>query len=247
MYALYSFNSFLGDRCDCHAFKAGNWTRIASLNNCRRHAASVTLSVLNEGIILVAGGNNSTQLLTSVEMFNGNSWYTEYFPDIPEPVWLHCLVKVNSSVLYFIGGFPDRKTYFYNSITNQWLAGPVSKEHSAFIKRSSCLGVCRHNCWWKLNVDGCCGRRTILWLSWIALLGRHQLRLGHRPNNAEGDDLCNDGAIPELGHRGWWRGRCRRSSPLSAFCSGWFLGGAGTDSEGEKSWTCGFSCAGRAR
>ena len=122
-----------------------------------------------------------------------------------------------------------------------------SKEHSEFIKRSSCLGVCRHNCWWKLNVDGCCGRRTILWLGWIALLGGHQLRLGHRPDNAEGDDLRNDGAIPELGHRGWWRGRCRRSSPLSAFCSGWFLGGAGADSEGEKSWSCGFSCAGRAR
>jgi hypothetical protein len=58
-------------------------------------------------------------------VFSGNSWYTGYFPDLPEPVWLHCMAKINSSVLYFIGGFPERKTYFYNAITNQWLAGPA--------------------------------------------------------------------------------------------------------------------------
>ncbi len=119
------------DSCDCYALKDGGWNKISGFQECRRYAASTLVLIENhKEVWLTAGGQNS-KTLKSVESFNGTDWEQVMFSDMLEPVWQHCIVKINSTTLLSIGGSvirgndaPISKTSFYNVEENFWSTGP---------------------------------------------------------------------------------------------------------------------------
>ena len=117
--------------CSCYALKDGGWNEMPSLNNCHRFASSALLSLENnEEVFLVTGGYIDFVPLDFVEGFNGIDWDQERFSDLLQPVFEHCLVKINSTTLLSIGGAEGSvydsvpNTYFYNVQDNQWITGP---------------------------------------------------------------------------------------------------------------------------
>jgi hypothetical protein len=103
------------------------------LNECRGASGFVSFSnKLEEDVLLITGGSNDGQIiLSTVETYDGNDWNQELFSDLVEPVMLHCLVKINSSMLMLIGGTLDnnpsgatRNTYYFDTFENIWFAGP---------------------------------------------------------------------------------------------------------------------------
>jgi hypothetical protein len=75
---------------------------------------------------LTAGGFTFHPKLT--EAFDGTVWNSKTTEDFPEPVWGHCMVKINSSTIFSIGGYNAgysyKETYFYNAEVNKWIPGP---------------------------------------------------------------------------------------------------------------------------
>ena len=60
-------------------------------------------------------------------------WNTIQVENLPEPVNVHCIVKINSSTILSIGGHGEhdngeldyvKKTYLFNSQLNTWTPGP---------------------------------------------------------------------------------------------------------------------------
>ena len=117
-------------KSDCHSFENGIWNKIANMNEPRYWAASTTFSQGEDDILLMTGGQNKDGYLSTVESFDGQTWNLGRFSDMPESIKSHCLVKINNSMLFQIGGFKDSsytdtgKTYFFDIIENQWLPGP---------------------------------------------------------------------------------------------------------------------------
>lgn len=117
------------DLCDCFELKGGSWVSIASLSECRRYTSS-SLSLQNgEELLIVAGGSStSAGDKKSVEAFDGNEWSLEKVSPLPTNVGEHCMVRINESTLLSIGGYSKfgwtSETNFYDSISNNWYAGP---------------------------------------------------------------------------------------------------------------------------
>jgi hypothetical protein len=121
--------------CECHSFKDGAWQSIHSLNECRRALASAVFSNPNtnedDDIIFITGGYNGSKVLSTVESFDGNVWNQTMFADLPTTIDLHCMVKINNTMLLQIGGTIDNfyagateSTYFLDIILNKWIPGP---------------------------------------------------------------------------------------------------------------------------
>ena len=122
--------------CHCYALQNGSWNPIASLNECKQSPQSTTLSLPNRentGDFIVTGGwMNGGIASETVESFNGETWQQNIFSPLPNPVFGHCLVKINDSMLLSVGGAFDNEypvmvtgeTYFFNSHCNEWLKGP---------------------------------------------------------------------------------------------------------------------------
>ncbi len=83
--------------------------------------------------ILVAGGTSDTDgssVLCSLESLSRitNVWSTGNLAPLPECLYDSCMVQLNSSQIFYIGGY-DRydqaspHTYFYNPNTNEWSTG----------------------------------------------------------------------------------------------------------------------------
>ncbi len=123
-------------RSDCHSFKNGTWNQIASLSEQKYWSASATFLYGKDEILLMTGGKNGTELYSTVESFDGQIWNRETFTDLPESVFLHCLVKINNSMLLQIGGSyystQTGKTYFFDINENKWLPGPTLKQPRQF-------------------------------------------------------------------------------------------------------------------
>jgi hypothetical protein len=118
--------------CDCFELKGGSWVSIASLSECR-HFASSSLSLQNgngDELLIVAGGySDFFGYKKSVEAFDGNKWSLEKVSPLPTGVGAHCMVRINESTLLSIGGYGastgfSAQTNFYDSINNNWYAGP---------------------------------------------------------------------------------------------------------------------------
>jgi len=89
-------------------------------------------------VLFISGGasRGRTHLLNSTVTFNGTVWETKNTTDLPSAVWGHCIVKINSTTLFAIGGaqekdydapyrfFDVKNTYFYNAEINKWTPGP---------------------------------------------------------------------------------------------------------------------------
>jgi len=119
------------DSCDCYALQNQSWTKILRLNECRRFPASALVTQHEEEVLLITGGYDGSMMLKSVESFDGNEWQ-EQLPALPKKVWLHCLVKINSTTLLLVGGSatsdgmnPFSAAHFYNVDKNQWSPGPT--------------------------------------------------------------------------------------------------------------------------
>jgi len=121
-------------KSECHTFSNGTWKSSPSLNEYRTYSASAIFSNPNkedDDIILITGGCNGTTL-SSVESYDGQIWNEETFADLPNTVLLHCMVKLNNSMLMLIGGLfnntnsssASSDTHFFNVLNNKWVSGP---------------------------------------------------------------------------------------------------------------------------
>jgi hypothetical protein len=122
--------------CECHSLKEGAWQSIQNLNECRYAIASALVSNPSnhedDDILLITGGRKDDgSVLSTVESFDGNVWNQTMFADVPTTIDFHCMVKINNTMLLQIGGTVDNlytgttdKTYFFDIILNEWIAGP---------------------------------------------------------------------------------------------------------------------------
>ena len=96
---------------ECHTFVNGTWMSSPSLNEARGYSASVIFSSegrVEDDIILITGGQNNVEgVLSTVESFDGQIWNETMFADLPTTILLHCMVKINNSMLMLIGGTID--------------------------------------------------------------------------------------------------------------------------------------------
>ncbi len=118
------------DLCDCYALQNKSWTKISSLNQCRRFPASALVSLEQEKEVLMITGGYDGSVLKSVESFDGTEWEHGQLPELPNGVLLHCLVKINATTLLLIGGLETTsfssataQTHFFHTDKNQWSPG----------------------------------------------------------------------------------------------------------------------------
>ena len=115
----------LGNECSCHSYQNGSWKINGIAKNCGQYASSTILSVSDDHeVFFVTGGFNDDGKLNSVETFDGNIWRLTY---LPEPLVSHCIVKINSTVFFSVGGTYSNRTFFYNALDNNWIPGPSMK------------------------------------------------------------------------------------------------------------------------
>ncbi len=121
--------------CECQSLKDGAWQSIHSLNECKYALASALVSNPNnndeDDILLIAGGYDGSTTLSTVETFDGNLWNLTMFAVLPTKIMIHCMVKINNTMLLQIGGTVDstfqgttQNTYFFDIILNKWTSGP---------------------------------------------------------------------------------------------------------------------------
>jgi hypothetical protein len=81
--------------------------------------------------LFITGGGNvySSATLASVESIQTGNWTLDRIPNSPQPsVFLHCVTKINSTMILLTGGttigFTSVSyTWFYNIQYNRWFAG----------------------------------------------------------------------------------------------------------------------------
>ncbi len=121
--------------CECHAFRDGAWQPIQSLSECKSGLASAVFSNPNgeeDDILLITGGRKDVySALSTVESFDGTLWNQTIFADLPTTIDMHCMVKINNTMLMQIGGTVDasysgatESTYLFDVIQNKWIPGP---------------------------------------------------------------------------------------------------------------------------
>ena len=119
------------DSCKCFAYLDGYWNAIASLDDCRRFPVSTLLTNKNnEEILYIAGGASGFLFLDSVESFDGSEWHQEMFAELPKAIGYQCLLNINNSFLFMIGGYDKNiddlgETYFYSIEDNSWSPGNI--------------------------------------------------------------------------------------------------------------------------
>ena len=120
----------VGYQSDCLQLENGSWNLIPNLSGKKSQMKTVVVSSPeedNELIIGVGGWYNA--YLTTVESFDGQSWNKNQFEDLPEPIYAHCLVKVNDTMLIFIGGSNSPNatvnTNVFDVLNNKWTSGPL--------------------------------------------------------------------------------------------------------------------------
>ena len=101
-------------------------------------------SIVDQGIMLLSGGSNNRwwgfDTIGTGEYINnevGNNTAPRSDIKLPEPITNHAFIKLNQSTSMLIGGVKSalipvspttpRKTYFFNSNTNEWSRGPNLK------------------------------------------------------------------------------------------------------------------------
>jgi hypothetical protein len=119
--------------CECNQFVNGTWNLIASMNECKGSFASAVVSSPNkqDDMLVVSGGYSGIHALAAVEVYDGQTWNIKQFVAMPVATSCHCMVKINNTVLYAIGGTKTGDTssstqnsYFFNLLENKWTSGP---------------------------------------------------------------------------------------------------------------------------
>ncbi len=119
----------VGYQSDCLQLENGSWNLIPNLSGKKSQMKTVVVSSPEEDKELIIGvGGWYGEYLTTVESFDGQSWNKNQFEDLPEPIYAHCLVKVNNTMLISIGGSnsPNAtgKTNVFDVLNNKWTSGP---------------------------------------------------------------------------------------------------------------------------
>lgn len=149
----------LGDKdlCECFAFvrdqgileeidgnatlPSGEWVTHTSPTSCGTHSKSVSLTAgenkenleKNDLWLLTGGLAGGVTPVNRVETFDGQSWKSNAVKSLPIPVYLHCLVRLNDTILFSIGGTTpvdsaSGATYAYDNDDNTWTRGPTLNE-----------------------------------------------------------------------------------------------------------------------
>jgi hypothetical protein len=126
----------------------------------RSGAAAVQLQ---EGKILVTGGNNASDAINSVEMLTGEGWDSQ-IPSLPVTVYNHCMVAVNSTTVMVIGGIQNNefseKTFYFTFGEESWSEGPELKNK----RHRHCCGKIKRD----KNSDE-------IWSSLLLVVGKNHL------------------------------------------------------------------------
>lgn len=102
---------------------------ISPMNEKRWFASSV---VTHDGKMWVTGGNGGTNndLLASTEIIDPqDSNITSIGSDLPEPIYGHVIIALNSTTSFLIGGrttdvLNSNKTHYFHHEVNMWTTGP---------------------------------------------------------------------------------------------------------------------------
>ncbi len=118
-----------------------DWVSFVNMNSVRAEAAAAQLQ---DGKLLVTGGNNGSAALSSAEILTAEGWESN-IPSLPMPIYGHCMVTVNSTTVMVIGGLQysqiSRKTFFFTIGEERWAEGPALK----YKRRGHSCGIIRRN------------------------------------------------------------------------------------------------------
>jgi hypothetical protein len=112
----------------CYSLENNEWFSIASTNSERAYAAAAQLQ---DGKLLVTGGYDGSDYLSSAEVLTEEGWENN-IPSLPVTIWGHCMVTVNSTTVMAIGGYQNGqisgKTFYFTFGEESWIAGPELKD-----------------------------------------------------------------------------------------------------------------------
>jgi N-acetylneuraminic acid mutarotase len=101
--------------------ETGSWILAASLNHVRQ---SHTATRLNDGRVLVAGGQDDTIFLDSVEIFDPTSGSWEIAPPLNESRYNHTATLLTDGRVMVVGGFNDSGSHasveVFDPVSNAW-------------------------------------------------------------------------------------------------------------------------------
>ena len=83
------------------------WTKLAVMKSARMFASSI---VLNNGRIWILGGLGVDSILASTELLEEDDngiWKVHRGPDLPKPLFGHCVESIQDGKIILVGGFSD--------------------------------------------------------------------------------------------------------------------------------------------
>jgi N-acetylneuraminic acid mutarotase len=112
---------------NCYSLENNVWVSSASMNSVRVTAAAAQLQ---DGKILVTGGDDGSYSLKSAEMLTEEGWESN-IQSLPVTIQGHCMVTVNSTTVMVIGGYQtdtiSGKTFYFTFGEESWTEGPQLK------------------------------------------------------------------------------------------------------------------------
>ena len=115
----------------CYSLENNEWVPSASMNSVRVYAAAAQLQ---DGKLLVTGGDDGSAYLNSAEMLTEEGWESN-IPSLPVTIAYHCMVTVNSSTVMVIGGWQNGfsgKTFYFTFGKESWTEGPELKNKRGY-------------------------------------------------------------------------------------------------------------------
>jgi len=114
----------------CEAFQSGSWKLIPKTTVSRdNRPGSASLPNTDGKDVFFETLGRSSPNVNFFEIFDGTVWHVQNYS--PLPSYEGCIVKFNSSTIFFIGGYMDdrgailvKNTYIYNALFNKWTLGP---------------------------------------------------------------------------------------------------------------------------
>ena len=122
---------------DCYVNSGSEWTSSPSFQTSKEFSTMVTPQLCDHSAmgIISTGGNQRIKgeaVLSTVEVLREGTgvWRSDLLPPMPDPLWTHCTVYINTTTFMVIGGSKpgldaSDKTYYYFSETRTWTEGPT--------------------------------------------------------------------------------------------------------------------------
>jgi len=123
------FDSGLGNYTNkCYLLRNGSWIQTYPLSESKAFMAISPSPFINESNLFFLSGGTNQVLLGTSEVLTTNGWEVVH-PDLPVMLDAHCMVLLNETTIFVIGGNNletrySNETYFLDSVTGVWSAGP---------------------------------------------------------------------------------------------------------------------------